>query len=671
MAGRRNDIKAGAAYVEIWVKDNKFTRALKNAQRRLDAFGSGMIGIGAKVAGVGAAAVGSIAAAGIAFASAGDKIDKMSARTGIAADRLSALKFAAEQSGASIDDVGGAIQKMNRRLGRISVGEGTATQVAAMEELGLSLADIQSMNPEQRFMALADAIAGYGDQAAAAGLAQRAFGTGVDKLLPLFANGSAGIRELTAEAEKLGFVMSTEDTKAAAALGDAMNRVKSTLAGIYQQIGAAIAPAMTRLADLMAGAATKAVQFVKKYRDMIPAIAAAGVALITAGSIVMGLGAAFVALGSVIGGVATVVGVLSSPVGIAAVVIAAAGAATLAATAAFLKFTGAGQVVADEFKKAFGSATQKTIEDFGRAYQGIQDAIKAADFATAIDIAMAAANLALVRGVKGILETLATMNRSIAENLPFFLKPQAMVMNTQAGVFEDLASGLDEQIKEMEALRALQDALAADKARQHEADAAAAEARKKEQADLLKQAIAVNEERLKGATGKEAESIRGWISDLRDELARVGSSGAAENPAAAFADKLEQEMAAVQGKIDAASTDNPAAAMVDKLEKEIAAIQAKMKAEMDAANATPVAGADADEFGFGPKDARERSVGGKASIATFSAHGALAMAQSGGTSPLVRKTQEMKSAIEKGNKQTADKLDKLTMHVKNLGFRTA
>lgn len=241
------EIRAGRAFVEMTLRGGK------KVGTSLKRMGARFLGLGqaiAKMAAVGGAAVVGFAALALRkFAKIGDQIDKMSKRVGASTEFLSQMGFAAEQSGASLEDVGQAMQRMNRRLGRITAGQGTSSQVEAMDALGLSLERLQQLSPEERFLELADAIANYGDQAEAAGLAQRAFGTGVDRLLPLLIEGRDGIRALMQEADVMGRTISADQAASAAQLVDAWNRVKSAASGFMIFVGGSLAPVVTKFLD--------------------------------------------------------------------------------------------------------------------------------------------------------------------------------------------------------------------------------------------------------------------------------------------------------------------------------------------------------------------------------------------------------------------------------------
>ncbi|NIQ92991.1 MAG: hypothetical protein GWN87_01340, partial [Desulfuromonadales bacterium] len=167
----------------------------------------------------------------------------------------------------------------------------------------------------------------YGNNAQAAGLAQRAFGTQVDQLLPLFEKGAAGVRELMAEADDLGLTISREDAEAAAAFTDQLNRMARVFkVGIFAA-GAAVAPMIAEFAQKMMDAAKIATQWVKEHQDVLKTALKIGGGLAAAGASLIAVGGALSGLGVTLGAVGTAFAFLISPVGL---VTAGLGAAALA-----------------------------------------------------------------------------------------------------------------------------------------------------------------------------------------------------------------------------------------------------------------------------------------------------------------------------------------------------
>ena len=88
-------IKAGRAYVELGV-DDRFTKALRAAQARLQAFGNAVRNIGLGLSALAAAASAPFIASVKLFSEFGDSIDKAAARFSV---RTSCARSRASRSG--------------------------------------------------------------------------------------------------------------------------------------------------------------------------------------------------------------------------------------------------------------------------------------------------------------------------------------------------------------------------------------------------------------------------------------------------------------------------------------------------------------------------------------------------------------------------------------------
>ena len=239
--------------VRITGNTANLNEAVDKAQTRLDKFKRGAgnaLGAVGKAAGVlsvagGAAILGFGAAAAGSFADAGDELDKMSARTGFAVESLSELKFAAEQSGSSIETV----EKGSKRLSStiLDAQNGLASATDALDALGVSVSDLDGLNPEQQFQVFATALAGVEDASTRAALAQDVFGRAGTELLPLFQQGEEGMAALRDQAVELGAVMSGDAAKSAADFKDAQNELMTALGGVFISIGQSLLPILSEL----------------------------------------------------------------------------------------------------------------------------------------------------------------------------------------------------------------------------------------------------------------------------------------------------------------------------------------------------------------------------------------------------------------------------------------
>ncbi|MCC7409177.1 MAG: hypothetical protein IT442_14010, partial [Phycisphaeraceae bacterium] len=213
MASNTNAIRAGRAYVELFADSSKLIRGLRLAQAKLEAFGKTVRGLGLKMTALGAAMVAPMFAATKVFAGMGDDLAKMSARTGVSVESLSELGFAAELSGMSMEDLETSLRKMQKTL--VEAASGSAGAVDALAKLGLTADDLRGLSPDEQLKRIADRLASIRDPALRAALAMEVFGKTGTKLLPLMADGAAGIEALQHQAREMGLTISTQDAKAA------------------------------------------------------------------------------------------------------------------------------------------------------------------------------------------------------------------------------------------------------------------------------------------------------------------------------------------------------------------------------------------------------------------------------------------------------------------------
>jgi hypothetical protein len=372
MAGRQ-DIEAGRAFVSLYVNSSPLTKGLRAVSSHMQSFGTSIAKIGGMMMGAGGAVLTPLIGMAKGFADAGSAIADMSARTGVSAENLSALGYAAGMTGASMEDVEKAIRKMQQH------GMG-ANQIGAV----------------------ADKLAAMTDPAQRTAYAMEVFGKSGAALIPMLSGGSAGLEEFRKEAERLGVIMSSKDAAAADALGDAMDKVKATLKGVSNQIGAALAPAVTWLAETLATAATGLIQFVRHNRQIIVTVAAAAAGIAGLGTALVGVGGAVALAGVALSGIATLFGAILSPVGLVV-------GGIVAATAAFLTFSDTGRRVADTLRGDFGEAWQ-TIQD---TVGGIADALSAGDIGLGAEIAMTGLKAAFFAGTQSIRSAWINFNKSL------------------------------------------------------------------------------------------------------------------------------------------------------------------------------------------------------------------------------------------------------------------
>ncbi|MBK8915049.1 MAG: hypothetical protein IPM64_10705 [Phycisphaerales bacterium] len=407
-------IRAGRAFVELGVSD-KLSKGLRAAEARLKAFGAGLRAIGTPLAAVGGAALTGLFVAAREFAGAGDVFDKMSQRTGISVEALSELGFAAEQSGADLETLEAGVRKMQKSISEAIDGSDAAAE--AFAQLGLSVAELQRLSPEQQFKHIADRLSRIVDPTRRAALAMEVFGKSGTRLLPLLQDGAKGIERLQAQAREFGLTVSTEAAADAALLNDTLNILWRTVKQGVFVIGSALAKAFTELADRTARVIVRVTEWIKQNRELVVSalkiaavVAGAGLALIALGFVVSGLGAALGGLATVVTTIGAAFGLLASaiaatvsPIGLAITAVAALGTAVLA-------YTGAGADALAWLGERFAELRDGIYKVMG----GISYALAAGDLTLAAQVLWLGLRLAWEQGV-------AALNRVWLEAKRFFI----------------------------------------------------------------------------------------------------------------------------------------------------------------------------------------------------------------------------------------------------------
>jgi uncharacterized cupredoxin-like copper-binding protein len=247
-----------------------------------------------------------------------DDAGKAAQRIGLSVEALTQLRFAADLSGVSAQNLETSIQRLSRSM----VGGNKA-----FKEIGVATSDAAGkMRPtEDVLLDLADVFQKMPDGAEKTALAIQLLGRSGAELIPLLNGGSASLRAMMGEADALGLTISTKTAKAAERFNDAITRVGAAVTGITRQITADLAPVMASIAELIAGVAAR-------FADMNPSVRTAGTVLV---GLTAAAGPAAVAVGTLIAGIRTLrlaLLALAGPAGIA--IAAAAVIGTIAVSAA-------------------------------------------------------------------------------------------------------------------------------------------------------------------------------------------------------------------------------------------------------------------------------------------------------------------------------------------------
>ena len=475
MAGAQG-IRAGRAFVEIGVDTTKLGQGLNLAKARLKDFGEGLKTVGKGIMTGGAAAVGALGGAALLFSKIGDDIAKMGERTGTTTEFLSTMKFATDQSGSSLEDLEKGLRQMNKAM--VEGADGSKSYQDAFAKLGVNIADLQSMNVEDRFYAVADAISKVVDPGERSALAMELLGRAGTKLLPLMKDGAAGMKLLQDEARSLGLEMSGQTAKDAEELNDAIGRVKSQLTAAAYSVGAALAPAIVELSKRITPILARIIEWVQANAGLIVSGAKMALIVTALGGALFGLGqailwavsagsalaAAWTFITGVISAAGAVIAGIGAPILIAVGIIAAAAVAFVIWRQEITTFVSEvvqgmqltegviGDVtttVVGYFANLFGflaAGWSQLVTDTQTAMGGIADALKAGDLMLAAQILWAFIKLEWARGVafvSDIWQVLKATGLTLFTELKFAVIERISELSTAiASIWIDMTAGM-------------------------------------------------------------------------------------------------------------------------------------------------------------------------------------------------------------------------------------
>lgn len=409
-------IEAGRAFVRLFAADGPLDKTLAQWEGKLANWGTRVNAAGKTLATAGTAVLAPMIAAAASFSATGSRLDDIAQRTGANAAALSTLSYAAQRTGTDLDTVEAALIRTQRATAEAAAGNKTAA--ASLAAVGLSATALATLSPDQQFRAIATGLAGITDPATRTAAALDLWGKSGAKLLPL----ANELDALEAEAARLGVTMDAATITAAAELGDAWDRLKAAGGAVTNQIGGALAPALTAISDALATAAGQIAGWIRDNRNAVTVTAALAAGLTATGAALLTAGAALNAASTAIAGLRLASAALVTTWTAAAPLLAALaspialwGLALAGVVALLVKFTATGQAAA----ALVGNAFATLAGDLSQTVGGMVDALATGDLTRAAEILWAGLDLVWTRGTGALSATwadwLATLTETFAD----------------------------------------------------------------------------------------------------------------------------------------------------------------------------------------------------------------------------------------------------------------
>ena len=407
-------IRAGRAFVELFADDSKLVRGLNAAKKRLQAFGSSVRAIGARMFAAGAVVAGPLSLAVKAASDMEETMNKFNVVFGNNADAMKAWgdQFAG-QIGRSKKQIADFLAGTQDLLVPIGFEAGAAREMSQqLTGLAIDLASFNNMADADVLRDLHAALTGsgevmkkYGVLVNEAAVKQELLNQGIDK------NSASEQQKVLARLAIILRGTTAAQGDAARSAGSFANQMKALKAKVDDaavEIGTALLPVVTPLVTKLASAVQIVADWIKQNSGLIVSIAkiaavvaGAGLAFILIGTAVSGFGATFGAIatvittvGSAIGLVGSMIGTLLSPIGL--VIAGVAGLATYLLTS-----TQAGGEALSWLGNRFTALKETALA----AWKGIGDALAAGDLGLAAKILWLTLKMEWQKGVNALNQT--------------------------------------------------------------------------------------------------------------------------------------------------------------------------------------------------------------------------------------------------------------------------
>lgn len=240
----------------ILIDDQKAIDALKNTEKQGESTRSKLGDIAQKGVLVGTAVVAGVTAATGALvgmvsksAETADRIDKLSAKTGLSKQAFQEWDYVLGQNGIEIEKMQTGMKTLTANMD--AAASGNENMAGAFDTLGVAVtnADGSLRGQEETMNDVILKLADMPNGTEKARLATELFGKAGVELMPMLNNGAQGIEDLKNRSHELGLVMSDEAVTAGVVFGDTLDDVKDSLGMVGVKVGSEVMPIVQKLLD--------------------------------------------------------------------------------------------------------------------------------------------------------------------------------------------------------------------------------------------------------------------------------------------------------------------------------------------------------------------------------------------------------------------------------------
>jgi hypothetical protein len=175
-----------------------------------------------------------------------DQLAKQARQVGLTTDRLQAMSLVAGEAGVSTQSLTNTLGIMQRNI--VELERGTATQVRAFEQLGLSIANLQGLDADVQFERIAERLNAIQDPAQRTALAMEVFGRSGREVINMLDGYSEKLADATEFQRRFGIAISQTDAEAIERANDAVGRLREAFGGLGNLMAVSVAPVVEKVA---------------------------------------------------------------------------------------------------------------------------------------------------------------------------------------------------------------------------------------------------------------------------------------------------------------------------------------------------------------------------------------------------------------------------------------
>lgn len=230
-------------------------------------------GVAAGLAGLAALAVGAVKvgeelwAAGEKAAHYAEEIEDGMDKTGLSAEAISGLRYAAKNAGVGYEELVAGLVKFEAAV--VAAQDPQSKEAKTLHDLGVSQKEIAAGARDlyPLLMKTADGFREHANGALKATAARTEFGRSGANFVEWLNQGSEGMRRLAGEAERMGLVLTEKDIAAAKAFKLEMIALNAQMEGLKIQVGTGVLPVMGQLAVMLEAYAKSAPKIFEIYKN--------------------------------------------------------------------------------------------------------------------------------------------------------------------------------------------------------------------------------------------------------------------------------------------------------------------------------------------------------------------------------------------------------------------